>query len=134
LIEEIMVGEDRMIHFSGCALNEACTVVLRGASETRRRRPAMPAGHAGLPASPHVRPAGERARGGAQCRALTRTRCCAAGQHVLDEAERSLHDALCVLSLSVKNSRVVYGGGWAEIQARIRPQNSREDGRFLRPW
>lgn len=28
-----MIGEDRMIHFSGCALNEACTIVLRGASE-----------------------------------------------------------------------------------------------------
>ncbi|GAB4818128.1 hypothetical protein N2152v2_005174 [Parachlorella kessleri] len=69
LIEEIMIGEDRMIHFSGCALNEACTVVLRGAS-----------------------------------------------QHVLDEAERSLHDALCVLSQTVRDSRVLYGGGWAETQ------------------
>lgn len=29
-----------MIHFSGCALNEACTIVLRGASE-----PACPPGH-----------------------------------------------------------------------------------------
>ena len=28
-----MIGEDRMVHFSGCALNEACTIVLRGASE-----------------------------------------------------------------------------------------------------
>lgn len=33
VIEEMMIGEDRMIHFSGCALNEACTIVLRGASE-----------------------------------------------------------------------------------------------------
>lgn len=32
LIEEIMIGEDRMVHFHGCALNEACTIVLRGAS------------------------------------------------------------------------------------------------------
>lgn len=30
-----MIGDDRMIHFSGCALNEACTIVLRGASERR---------------------------------------------------------------------------------------------------
>eukprot|EP00887_Chlorella_sp_A99_P007942 scaffold12.g7942.t1 len=73
VVEEIMVGEDRMIHFSGCALNEACTIVLRGAS-----------------------------------------------QHVLDEAERSLHDALCVLSQTVKDSRVVFGGGWGEMQmARV---------------
>lgn len=37
---------------------------------------------------------------------------------MLDEAERSLHDALCVLSQTVKDSRVVYGGGYPEMQAR----------------
>jgi hypothetical protein len=41
-----------------------------------------------------------------------------AGHHVLDEAERSLHDALCVLSQTVLDSRVIYGGGWAEMQVR----------------
>lgn len=69
VVEEIMVGDDRMIHFSGCAMGEACSIVLRGAS-----------------------------------------------QHVLDEAERSLHDALCVLSQTVADSRVILGGGWAEVQ------------------
>ncbi|CAL8465995.1 g5531 [Coccomyxa elongata] len=69
LIEEIMIGEDKLIHFSGTAMGEACTIVLRGAST-----------------------------------------------HVLDEAERSLHDALCVLSQTVKDSRVVYGGGYPEMQ------------------
>jgi hypothetical protein len=34
LIEEIMIGEDRLIHFSGTAMGEACTIVLRGASES----------------------------------------------------------------------------------------------------
>lgn len=69
VVEEILVGDDRMIHFSGCALGEACSIVLRGAS-----------------------------------------------QHVLDEAERSLHDALCVLSQTVADARVILGGGWAEMQ------------------
>ena len=64
-----MIGEDRLTHFSGVALGEACTIVLRGASS-----------------------------------------------HLLDEAERSLHDALCVLSAVVKEPRVVYGGGWAETR------------------
>lgn len=32
LIEEIMIGEDKLIHFSGTAMGEACTIVLRGAS------------------------------------------------------------------------------------------------------
>lgn len=68
LIEEIMIGEDKLIHFSGVAMGQACTIVLRGASE-----------------------------------------------HVLDEAERSLHDALCVLSQTVNDTRVLLGGGWPEM-------------------
>merc|ERR1712129_266466 len=67
-IEEIMIGEDKVIKFSGCAQGEACTIVLRGAS-----------------------------------------------QHILDEAERSLHDALAVLYQTVQDSRVVYGGGAMEM-------------------
>lgn len=68
LIEEVMIGEDTLIHFSGCGLNEACTVILRGAT-----------------------------------------------QQILDEAERSLHDALCVLTQTVKETRTVYGGGASEM-------------------
>ncbi|KAG6509415.1 hypothetical protein ZIOFF_027404 [Zingiber officinale] len=68
LIEEIMIGEDKLIHFSGVEMGQACTIVLRGASS-----------------------------------------------HVLDEAERSLHDALCVLSQTVNDSRVLFGGGWPEM-------------------
>ena len=55
LIEEVMIGEDKVIRFSGVPKGEACTIVLRGATD-----------------------------------------------HMLDEAERSLHDALCVLSQTVK--------------------------------
>ena len=32
LIDEIMVGEDKLIRFSGCKSGTACTVILRGAS------------------------------------------------------------------------------------------------------
>lgn len=68
LIEEIMIGEDRMVKFSGVAGGEACTVVLRGAT-----------------------------------------------QQLLDEAERSLHDAFCVLSQTVREPKTVLGGGCAEM-------------------
>jgi T-complex protein 1 subunit beta len=68
LIKEVMIGEDRLIHFSGPALGEACTIVLRGANE-----------------------------------------------NLLDEAERSMHDALCVLSQTVANKGVLLGGGNPEI-------------------
>lgn len=32
LIDEIMVGEDKLIRFSGCKSGTACTIILRGAS------------------------------------------------------------------------------------------------------
>lgn len=63
-----MIGEDRLIKFSGVAAGEACTIVLRGATN-----------------------------------------------HMLDEAERSLHDALCVLSQTVAEPRTVLGGGCSEM-------------------
>ena len=68
LIDEIMIGEDRLIRFSGCKSGTACSVILRGASS-----------------------------------------------HLLDEAERSLHDALCVLTETVKETRVLCGGGCMEM-------------------
>eukprot|EP00392_Amoebophrya_sp_AT5.2_P012355 g12455.t1 len=69
MIEEIMIGEDKVVRFKGCKENEACTIVLRGAST-----------------------------------------------HVLDEAERSLHDALAVLFQTVtQDTRVVCGGGSTEM-------------------
>ena len=36
-------------------------------------------------------------------------------QQILDEAERSLHDALCVLSTHMKEARTVPGAGAAEM-------------------
>jgi T-complex protein 1 subunit beta len=68
LIEEIMIGEDKLIKFSGVAAGEACTVILRGSTT-----------------------------------------------QMVDEAERSLHDALSVLSQTVKETRVVLGGGCSEM-------------------
>lgn len=53
-----------MIRLSGVSMGEACTVVLRGAT-----------------------------------------------QQILDEADRSLHDALCVLTQTIKETRTTFGGG-----------------------
>ncbi len=72
LIEEIMIGEDKVIRFSGVGSGEACTIVLRGASK-----------------------------------------------HVLEEADRSLHDALCVLTQAVQHPRITHGGGCAEVLLSI---------------
>ncbi|KAJ3565722.1 hypothetical protein NP233_g7453 [Leucocoprinus birnbaumii] len=68
VIEEVMIGEDKLIKFSGVAAGEACTVVLRGSTN-----------------------------------------------QMVDEAERSLHDALSVLSQTVKETRTVLGGGCSEM-------------------
>merc|ERR1712142_1316152 len=67
-IEEVMIGEDNLLKFSGVEMGEACTIILRGAT-----------------------------------------------QQILDEAERSLHDALCVLTQTVKETKTVYGGGCSEM-------------------
>merc|ERR1712209_43995 len=66
--EQVEIGEETLIKFSGVALGEACSIVLRGATE-----------------------------------------------QILDEAERSLHDALCVLTSTVKETKTVYGGGCSEM-------------------
>lgn len=67
-IEEVLIGEDSFIKFSGVAAGEACTIVLRGSTE-----------------------------------------------QALDEAERSLHDALSVLSQTTKESKTCLGGGCSEM-------------------
>ena len=61
LIEEVVIGESKVIRFSGVASGEACTIVLRGASS-----------------------------------------------HILEEADRSLHDALCILQQTIKVCLVFY--------------------------
>lgn len=38
---------------------------------------------------------------------------------IIDEAKRSLHDALCVIRNLVKDNRIVYGGGSAEISSSL---------------
>ncbi|BFZ56512.1 T-complex protein 1 subunit epsilon [Savitreella phatthalungensis] len=39
---------------------------------------------------------------------------------IVDEAKRALHDALCVVRNLVKDNRVVYGGGAAELACSVR--------------
>ena len=72
LMEEIMIGESKLIRFSGCKFSQACSIVLRGSS-----------------------------------------------QHLLDEAERSLHDALCVLTKIVQDKNIILGGGNSELNMAI---------------
>lgn len=67
-ISEIMVGEDKMIKFSGVKSGAACTIVLRGSTP-----------------------------------------------QLIDEAERSLHDALAVLHQTLQEPRITHGGGCAEM-------------------
>merc|ERR1712096_229268 len=69
LIEQVQIGDETLLKFSGVPLGEACSVVLRGATE-----------------------------------------------QIIGEAERSLHDALCVLTSTVKEPRTVYGGGYDSAQ------------------
>ncbi|QQP52209.1 Uncharacterized protein FKW44_004284, partial [Caligus rogercresseyi] len=38
---------------------------------------------------------------------------------IIEEAKRSIHDALCVVRNLVRDSRIVYGGGAAEISCSV---------------
>jgi hypothetical protein len=50
---------------------------------------------------------------------------------ILDEAERSLHDALCILSQTVKNPKTVWGGGASEMLMSQAVENLvRTDAKF----
>ena len=38
---------------------------------------------------------------------------------IIDEAKRSLHDAICVVRNLIRDNRIVYGGGAAEIACSL---------------
>lgn len=40
-------------------------------------------------------------------------------KQIVEEAKRSMHDALCVVRNLVKDSRIVYGGGASEIACAV---------------
>ncbi|ODV61977.1 chaperonin-containing T-complex subunit CCT2 ASCRUDRAFT_139727 [Ascoidea rubescens DSM 1968] len=83
-IEEVLIGEESYVKFSGVQKGEACTIILRGAT-----------------------------------------------QYVLDEAERSLHDALSVLSQTTQETRTVLGGGCSEMimSKAVDTAAQKEDGK-----
>lgn len=43
---------------------------------------------------------------------------------IIDEAKRALHDALCVVRNLIKDNRIVYGGGSAEISCSLAVSNA----------
>ena len=69
LVEEVKMGDDKLVYVRDCKDPRAVTVVLRGGSE-----------------------------------------------HVVDEAERSFHDALCVVRNAVEDQKIVAGGGAPEAE------------------
>ena len=44
---------------------------------------------------------------------------CICSVKIIEEAKRSLHDALCVIRNLVKDNRIVYGGGASEIACAL---------------
>ncbi|MEM2103497.1 MAG: thermosome subunit beta [Candidatus Bathyarchaeia archaeon] len=70
LVEEVKIGDDKLVYVRECKNPKAVTVVVRGGTE-----------------------------------------------HVVDEAERSLHDALCVVRNAIEDGKIVAGGGAPEAEA-----------------
>jgi len=84
MVEEIKIGEDKLVYVRECKNPKAVTIVVRGGSE-----------------------------------------------HVVDEAERSLHDALCVVRNAIEDGKIVAGGGApeAEISRQLRNYATKVGGR-----
>ena len=68
-VEEVKIGDDKLIYIRECKNPKAVTIVIRGGST-----------------------------------------------HVIDEAERSLHDGLCVVRNAVEDGKIVAGGGAPEAE------------------
>jgi thermosome len=68
-VEEVKIGDDKLIYVRECKNPKAVTIVIRGSSS-----------------------------------------------HVIDEAERSLHDGLCVVRNAVEDAKIVAGGGAPEAE------------------
>ncbi|MGO9644480.1 MAG: thermosome subunit beta [Candidatus Bathyarchaeia archaeon] len=69
LVEEVKIGDDKLVYVRECKDPRAVTVVIRGGSE-----------------------------------------------HVVDEAERSFHDAICVVRNAIEDQKIVAGGGAPEAE------------------
>ncbi|MEM2971845.1 MAG: thermosome subunit beta [Candidatus Bathyarchaeia archaeon] len=68
-VEEVKIGDDKLVYVRECKNPKAVTIVVRGGTE-----------------------------------------------HVVDEAERSLHDGLCVVRNAIEDGKIVPGGGAPETQ------------------
>ena len=84
IVEEVKIGDDKLVYVRECKNPRAVTIMIRGGSE-----------------------------------------------HVVDEAERSLHDALCVVRNAVEDGKVVAGGGApeAELAKRLKEYAVKVGGR-----
>ena len=84
-VEEVKIGDDKLLYIRDCKNPKAVTIVIRGGSD-----------------------------------------------HVIDEAERSLHDALCVIRNVVEDGKIVAGGGAPEAELAKEPSRFRSKSRWTR--
>jgi archaeal chaperonin len=84
LVEEVRIGDDKLVYVRDAKNPKAVTIMIRGGSE-----------------------------------------------HVVDEAERSLHDALCVVRNAVEDGKILAGGGApeAELSKRLKDYARKVGGR-----
>ena len=83
-VEEVRIGDDKLVYVREAKNPKAVTIMIRGGSE-----------------------------------------------HVVDEAERSLHDALCVVRNALEDGKIVAGGGApeAELSKRLKDYGRKVGGR-----
>ena len=96
IVREMSFGttREKMLVIEECANTRAVTIFVRGSNKMVCCLPSVP--------------------GNSQRRLVD-----SYSWQIIDEAKRSLHDALCVVRNLVKDNRVVYGGGAAEIACSL---------------
>ena len=96
IVREMTFGttREKMLVIEECANTRAVTVFVRGSNKMVSRSLLFPTG-------------------------FTSRVLIISNDQIIDEAKRSLHDALCVVRNLVRDNRVVYGGGSAEIACSL---------------
>ena len=100
VVREVTFGttRDKMIIIEECANTRAVTIFVRGSNKMVRNFSFVSVG-----TYPHCQP------------------------QIVDEAKRALHDAICAVRNLVKDNRVVYGGGAADISCSLAVQKAADE-------
>ncbi|KAI0280747.1 chaperonin Cpn60/TCP-1 family [Russula aff. rugulosa BPL654] len=108
IVREVTFGttRDKMIVIEECANTRAVTIFVRGSNKMVRKFSLKQLAPPSLLPAIDINP-------------ITR--------QIVDESKRALHDAICAVRNLIKDNRVVYGGGAADISSSLAVQKAADE-------